>query len=200
MSSTLNPKYWDYFRAVEDDLLACARYVEFTSQNLPTYSNEFARILMVAGAEVDSVLREMCERLDPSSPSGNITQYCPIVTRAHPYFNRVGLAVQRTHLSITPWANWTKDDAPPWWKAGFNKIKHDRSNHLEQGSLSNALHAVGGLYLAILHYHHASLPQVKRLLIGNASQLFVPVKAEDDVTGEYWFRGTPWDHGGFRDA
>src|SRR2546428_5789614 len=38
-------RYWQHFLALEADFAATSRYVEFSQQNFPTYSIEYAKLL-----------------------------------------------------------------------------------------------------------------------------------------------------------
>jgi hypothetical protein len=76
--------YWNYFKSIEADLEACSRYVEFTAANFHTYSVEFARIIMAAGSEIDTVAKELCRQIDPTRKPKNINEYQPIITGKYP--------------------------------------------------------------------------------------------------------------------
>jgi len=47
------PKNWNYFLAVEAELLACARYVEFSHANYQSYSNEFSKLIVLNDMAVE---------------------------------------------------------------------------------------------------------------------------------------------------
>ena len=53
-------RFWDYYRAIEDDLIAASRYVDIVKDNLCCYSIEFARLLLVVCAELDMAFKELC--------------------------------------------------------------------------------------------------------------------------------------------
>ena len=75
-------EYWEYFLAIESDLENCCRYVEFSSDNYGTYSIEFARIIMAASAEFDTLAKNLCQailerKLKPNED--NINKYNQIM-------------------------------------------------------------------------------------------------------------------------
>lgn len=63
----MSTKFWEYYLAIEEDLANCSRYVEFGEQNYTTYSTEFAKIIVLASAEIDTILRELCELISPGT-------------------------------------------------------------------------------------------------------------------------------------
>lgn len=52
--------HWNYFLAIESDLVKTSRFIEFCEDNLSVYSIELAHILLSASSEVDVLLREIC--------------------------------------------------------------------------------------------------------------------------------------------
>jgi len=46
--------HWNYFLALEKDLEATSRYVEFSTANLDTYSIEFAHLLLSSASRLQS--------------------------------------------------------------------------------------------------------------------------------------------------
>jgi len=187
----MSPKFWEYYLSIEADLAACSRFVEFTEANYATYSTEFARIIVAAAAEIDAILSELCGVLDPRAKAGTINQYHPIICTQFPVFTQCGVEVRRSHLFLEPWRGWEKGQSPNWWGQGYNKIKHDRTNHFQEANLLNALQAVGALFLTILHFHHHGTNRPMSVDMNRGAQLFTPAKAEGDKSGTYWFYGVP---------
>jgi hypothetical protein len=100
--------YWQYFLALEVDLYATTRYVEPARRNFETYSIEFARILLSAGAEVDVVAQVFCRRVDASSTASNIQHYREQILSAFPRFPTMRVVVPRFALLLEPWRDWEK--------------------------------------------------------------------------------------------
>lgn len=186
------PQYWRYFQAIEKDLENCARFVEFSEANLTTYSNEFAKIILVAGAELDEVLRSICREIDPTSKPNNILAYRKSITTKHQYIGDISLTVNDTPLKIIPWEAWGQQSTPDWWTSGFNKLKHERSAHFRNASLEVALNIVGALYLAILHFHHQRIEPRRMRELGTTSKLFYPNPSPADTQCKYHFANNPY--------
>ena len=49
--------HWNYFLAVEADLIELSRFVEFNPKNYNCFSVEMAKLLMASAGEVDVVLQ-----------------------------------------------------------------------------------------------------------------------------------------------
>ena len=188
------PKFWQYFLAVEADLSACSRYVEFSEENYSSYSNEFAKIIVIAASEIDSILRELCEQINPEAKANNILQYFDVICGKFQYFNQCEIEVPSSGLRLAPWNGWSKTASPSWWGQGFNKIKHDRSNNFQTANLRNAMCAVGALFLTIQHYHHHANNEPFQVDFNMVNRLFTPAKAVTDKSGMFWSYGVPWQH------
>jgi hypothetical protein len=186
----MSTKFWEYFLNIEADLARCARYVDFDEANFPTFSNEFARIIVVASAEIDAILNELCGLISPKDDAGNIQQYYPVIMSRYVDFSSCQLDVRRFQLLIAPWKNWTSEASPAWWGKGYNKIKHDRTYHFKSANLENAIHAVGALFLCILHYHD-HVTGGMTVDINRGTQLFTPAKPKGDLSRAAWFYKIP---------
>lgn len=186
--SLVNTKLWEYYLNIEADLAACGRFVEFVEDNYQTYSNEFARIIVIACAEIDAILGQLCHELTHERKVTTIRQYYPIVVDRFPKFTVRGLNIVRHKLSFHPWREWTSSNSPAWWLA-YNKIKHKRYAHFEKANLGNALNAVGALFLVILHDHLYRTGDVLHVEVNRGAKLFTPEKAPTDKSGVYWYYG-----------
>jgi len=145
--------HWNYFLAIERDLEMLARYVEFDPKNFPCFSIEIARLLLAAAAEVDIVCKQICRRANPSSKAGKIDDYRDEIVQLFPKFSAHPVLIPRFELTLQPWDEWTKKDGVPLWWTAYNKIKHERATEFGRANLKNALNAVAGLFIAVLHLH-----------------------------------------------
>lgn len=146
------PIHWNYFLALEDDLYHLSRYVEFDPDNYDTFSIEIAHLLMSASAEVDSVLRQLCQKIEPGQEHRNIPDYYGPVTRYSNKFINFELEIPRFGVTLHPWENWTQQQAPFWWRAN-NSVKHHRHTEFNQATLKNCLNAMAGLLVSVLHLY-----------------------------------------------
>lgn len=147
--------HWSYLLAIEQDLVQLARFVEFDERNFGCFSIEIARLLMAAAAETDVVCKQLCVKHDPKSKASKIGAYKATVLAHFPRLPQFVVTLPRYGLSLKPWSNWSKKkdgEAPLWWTA-YNKIKHQRHTDFHQGNLKNALNAVAGLFVMVIHLY-----------------------------------------------
>lgn len=148
--------HWNYFLALESDLEAVSRYIEFDEQNYGTFSIELAHILLAAASEVDVIARQLCRAIVPKSKAENIGDYLPIIVKAYPEFSDEEIFIPRYGLRSKPWENFKEGDSPNWWKS-HNKVKHERDKHFPDANLQNTINAVGGLLIAVFYFYQKSL-------------------------------------------
>lgn len=143
--------HWNYFLALEQDLITLSRYIEFSEQNFEAYSLEMARILMASTQEVDVLLKEICASDKNNSSKMKIDDYRAFFANADEWdidkkaFLRNMILIPRHNIHLSPWENWKPGKAPDWWTAN-NKIKHHRATEFHRANLSNVLNSVAALF------------------------------------------------------
>ena len=157
-----SPIHWRYFLALEEELLGLARYVELSEDNFSTYSIELASLLLNAGSEVDVVAKQICKKIKKDSKAKNIGHYANQIGAALPVVGKFKLTLPRYGLALQPWVNWSANPrkSPFWWKS-YNNVKHQRHTHYGEANLSNALNALGGLYVLVLYLYEDLAKQGK---------------------------------------
>lgn len=188
------PKHWNYFLAVEAELVACARYVEFSNANYACFSNEFAKLIVLAAAEVDSIWQELCAHLAPEAGASKITEYYPILLARYPLLTQCEIAIPRYQLAFSPWKEWTESERPDWWSKSYNKLKHERTAHFSSATLEAALNAVGAQFLALQLYHHTVNNEHVSVDLSMRSALFAPRMPDTYKGGMFWYYGDPFAH------
>jgi len=186
------PKHWNYFLAVEAELLACARYVEFSHANYQSYSNEFSKLIVLAASEVDSIFNELCKLIDPLSRAAKITEYHPILLAKFPLLSRCEVAIPRYQLILQPWKEWTEEKRPDWWSKSYNKLKHQRHEHFSRATLEAVLNAVGAQFLALQLYHYVATGEHVSVDLSMRSALFNPRLPDTYKGGAFWCYGDPF--------
>ncbi len=149
-------EYWQYFLAIEADLDAATRYVEPCSANFPTYSIEFAKLLLTACSEVDVVAKLLCAEIDPAARPRDIDDHRALIMGKYPKFHTIKVLIPRFSLDFEPWAGWDGSANPPWWRA-HNQVKHFRHQKYAGANLENCLGAVTGLFALLLYFYHEDL-------------------------------------------
>lgn len=150
--------HWQYFLSIESDLDDCSRYVEFAKPNYKTYSVQFARIIMAAASEFDTVAKLLCQHIYPdysSCKNKNIQSYFTTINSKYPNFTQHETMIPLYGLECKPWDGWNATISPDWWSKGYNQIKHQRDMHFDQANLENAIYAVCGLLTGLLYFYEA---------------------------------------------
>ena len=75
MASIQNYLHWNYFIALEQDLLKISRFIEFNKANYKTYSIELSHLLLASSSEVDVVMKALCNLLDTSKKHEKVDHY-----------------------------------------------------------------------------------------------------------------------------
>jgi hypothetical protein len=167
--------HWQYFLAIESDLEATSRFVEFSRENFATYSIEFTRLLLSCGSEVDVVAKALCQKIEPNGTYKNINDYRTTITNAYGKFSTIEVSLPRYGLVIQPWKEWSVNN-PSWWTS-YNNVKHYRDTHFKEANLENALLSIGGLFTLVLYCYHEHLSEnnfhhyPKLMLIPNAPEI-----------------------------
>ena len=147
--------HWEYFLAIEDDLIGCSRFVEFSEENYCTYSLEFARIIMVACSEIDTLLKAICKKFNQKFKGRSIGSYYSEVIKKYPNFKKFNVKLPRFKLELKPWEYWCSDSPPCWWSS-YNKIKHRRDGNFKKANLITTLFSVTGLFVVLAYYYKES--------------------------------------------
>jgi hypothetical protein len=173
-------QHWEYFLSIEAALADCTRYVEFVPENYPTFSVEFARIIVAASAEFDAVAKGLCKAIDQNSNPNNIIEYHPIIAERYPKFLQYKVQIPRFRLELEPWKEWTAAASPDWWSKGYNKIKHERDQYFANANLKNAIYATAGLLTGIVYLYDAKEGRFPEVDLAAAPKLLEP---QDDPRG-----------------
>jgi hypothetical protein len=144
--------HWNYFIALERDLIECSRYVEFSKKNKNTYSIEFSQLLFSASSEVDVIAKGICKLINPLTNIDGINNYQPIITGKFPKFKNEIVHIHRYDLSFKPWVNWQPNNSPYWWQS-YNKVKHERNEFFWRANLWNTLRSLGALLIITSYYY-----------------------------------------------
>ncbi len=178
-SHKMIPEYWQYYVAIEQDLIVASRYVEFTIQNRDTYSIEFARILLASASEVDVASKSLCAIIDPSAKPDKISDYRAIITKGFPLLPYTQVHVPRYDLTLAPWIGWKEEKTPEWWSS-YNNVKHHRNVQFHEATLRNALKATAGLLVILLHFYRKVYGY--RVELQPLPQLLIPEEFQQDTS------------------
>lgn len=154
-----NPPHANFCRLLERDLERCFQFVEPSDAHSAVYSDEFARIIILACVEIENALRGFVACAGGPTGQKNLGDFHGVVTGKFPKFCSMEMLVARTERVIKPWEHWQQDQAPDWWKLGYNKLKHDRLGNPTAATLERAIFSVAALQALSLHVHRLLEPK-----------------------------------------
>ena len=144
--------YWVYYLMLEDRFVHTLTYVELSQDNEDVYSNEYAALIQMIGAEIDSFFKVCCGF--NASDIKNITDYYHSITTNYPGILTQEVSVRAANMTFKPFDGWNGTQAKQslfWWLA-FDNIKHSRTANKKDASQKNALYALSALFLLEMKY------------------------------------------------
>lgn len=161
--------HWKYFIALEKDLETISRYIELDPLNYSAFSTELSKIFLSSSSETDVVLKQLCNKIEPSKTCTNIDEYSGVITLKMPDFLDEFVYIVRSSIELKPWKGWSRGNSPTWWRA-YNKVKHERNLHYQKANLENALNAMAGLLISVFYFQklesgYGDNKEVTRLLV-----------------------------------
>ena len=148
----LSQNHWKYYLMLEKRFIESIEYVELHKENFNTFSNGYALLIQVIGAELDTVFKEFCGF--NTTDRKTITDYAQHILSNTTDITSQKISVQEYNIEIQPFMNWNigqPGQSLPWWGA-FTDIKHNRYGKLKQANLENVLNILGALYLIEMRY------------------------------------------------
>lgn len=139
--------HWMYYLMLEKKFINTTMYVEVSAQNYSTFSNEYASLLQLIGAELDSFFKAYCGY--DAEAKKTIADYARYILTEYPEIKSQEIEVMGRDIIIKPFENWDSARAKqslPWWEA-FDNIKHNRIGNKTDASLKNILHILAALFL-----------------------------------------------------
>ena len=148
----LSQNHWKYYLMLEKRFIDSIEFAELHKDNFDTFSNGYALLIQVIGAELDTVFKKFCGF--NTTDRKTITDYAQHILNNTPDIKGQKINVQEYDIEIQPFVNW--DISQPakslqWWEA-FTDIKHDRHERLKQAKQENVLNILGALYLIEMMY------------------------------------------------
>ncbi|MDE5420473.1 hypothetical protein L3049_20980 [Labilibaculum sp. DW002] len=158
-------KQWQYFQSLEDDFIRTLRFVELDSSNLETHSIEFSKLLLLIGAEFESVSKELIKTVDPEMKVGDIAEIKGGILTNFKKICKNEVRISNYKMTIFPFENWDNGGQLDWWNS-YNNLKHNRLKNFENANLGMTLNAIGGL-LIVLVYLYRYRNEFKHLMTNN---------------------------------
>ena len=148
MNAEIINNSWHYYSIVEKDLASTSQYVEPRGQE-NVYSLEFAKILILACTEVESLFKMLCASINDTSVPADISNYKKTILSKYPRIVDAVVSVSRLGESIKPFEAWCNGKLK-WWDA-YQKVKHDRGKCFSEATYHNAVYAVAAMHVLLLY-------------------------------------------------
>lgn len=176
--------HWNYFLELEEQLIQTKRYVEFDMLNYKTFSIEYLKLLQATCSEIDVVAKIIAEKYDSTFAkidNKNIQKWGFVIQNHFKEIQSQKVCFLNDFY-ITPWNNWMYEqyrdknnrvryrllagtETPRWWVA-YNKVKHERTSHNQDGKTNYCLANLGNLIYAM-----AALFVLETLFIGQLNEI-----------------------------
>ncbi len=148
--------YWSYYISIEKMLINTIQYVAPSNENKDTYSDEFAKIILLSCSEIDSILKLLCKLngINLGNKQYNMFYYAKILEiddeiKETTYAPGYVTTIDEKFLTVTPFKNVNsklKYGGLKWWE-NYQLLKHDRMKNAKKGSLNNALFSLSAHYI-----------------------------------------------------
>lgn len=150
--------YWNYYLSIEKMLKDTEKYVAISYENKDTYSIEFTKIILLACAEIDSILKIICKlkqnikkdtRYKMEVYASVLEEFKDLKEEAYTIFPNT--FIDERVLAVAPFKSMDKNKlygGLPWWEA-YQKLKHNRLENAINGNLFNALSSIAAYYILI---------------------------------------------------
>lgn len=146
--------YVEYFSMLEERLKNTGRYVAFESENLSTFSVEYASIINECCALINGFCTEVCKISDSDETEYKMNDYKTKLVDLKYQFDEY---ISFGKFILQPWERMliynvdTKDATPSWWH-NYNDIKHGGKFNFKAASLKNAISCMSGMFWLLLNY------------------------------------------------
>ena len=177
--------YWSYYLSIEKMLEDTRRFVASSDENKNTYSDEFAKIILLSCSEIDSILKLICKLkgVEKKDNEYNMRIYVQVLSenediREFAYSPDPSTYINEKSLIVYPFKEMDKNKkygGLVWWMA-YQALKHNRLESATKGNLYNAISAVSAHYILIriltdfLHDYDGK----KYVQEHNVSKYFIP--------------------------
>ncbi len=149
----LNP--WKYFLSLEKDFIKTLQYVELEEKHFGVYSIEYAKLLMLTGAEFENMGKVILKELKSEFNVNNIGDIKQGLLENYPKIVDLEVSIENTLIKLKPFANWgnKKDSQKLFWWNNYNDLKHYKHQNFHLANMESVLNGLACLlWLNIIYY------------------------------------------------
>lgn len=144
---------------IEKEFLEAQFYVSLDQNSV--YSEFFTRQIILLGSEIESALKELCKKINGSTP-GNMSDYKSIILAHLPNITEINVCNKQNGMRCFPFKCWNEGKLQ-WWSV-YTELKHNIVD--EKANLGIALEMLqayllllfcinamdGNIYIDYIHY------------------------------------------------
>ena len=153
--------YWRQYLSLEKDMIDTDDYVTIDSKNYGTFSNEYAKLFVMACTEIDSLSVEFSKMVkeeyheESAIKANNILKRIDTIKTAYDKLGNYHVKTKFPYneLHYVPYRNFSDKCAEDWWQ-DYNEVKHNRTElssggkyNYEKANLKNTMNALSALFL-----------------------------------------------------
>jgi len=150
--------YWSYYLSIEKMLRNTSQYVSPSRENKDTYSDEFAKIILLSCSEIDSILKSICKckGIHLADKKYNMAVYAKVLVdfeeiKEIAYCPSANTSIKEKGLAVYPFKDLDKDKKwgnLNWWES-YQLLKHNRIDNAERANLHNAVFSTSAYYMLL---------------------------------------------------
>lgn len=151
--------YLRYYKSIEKMFINTIQYVSPSLPNQYTYSDEYTKIILLCGSEIDSVLKYICilNKQIPTNKDYSMVDYSKFLESGFfidkSYTPTGFVTAKEKNIVAAPYKNISKGAkyaGLEWWR-DYQAIKHNRMENAEKGNLKNATLLLVAYYILMLY-------------------------------------------------
>lgn len=192
--------FWNQYISIEKEFLDTIHYVALSEENYSVYSDEYAKLLLQIGSEIDIALKYYCKILDTSFEGERICDYKKSIRKCDKNFVKQEIqCLFEKSIRLYPWECWSANKGSPYWWTAYNKVKHCRNEvgiiedkneekqYFKFANLKYTLHSLAALYhIWLCSYYQLAIAEGETLLLPlPASRVFKAAGSKWETTGFY---------------
>lgn len=150
--------YFLYYAELEKEFFLTESFVTIEKDNFKTYSIKYNMLYQSICSEIDCLLKEICNLINPLIKVKRLPDYYNVVIEKYRNFKKEIVIFNKSKIQLKPWLKWTKEKTPEWWTY-YNNVKHhrfekDKKNNYnyKKANLKNLMNALAALYIVEQYY------------------------------------------------
>jgi len=184
--------YWQYCLSIERNLAKTTDFVEVCEANKDTYSFEYAKIIMLACSEVETLCKLLCNEIQPdcgftdsARKDLDMRNYASVIFPEYPSLINFEVWHKKMHCAIVPFAK-CKDKGPPTWWESYQKVKHCRHAEYHLSTQATAFEALAALIALNIYLYRRVVGEypVNNMSLFYSKYFIVPAvyKMDDEIS------------------